>query len=305
MPRVFVGVSGYDYLEWRGSFYPAAMPRSAWLDYALESFDSIELNGTFYSLKTPAAFERWVAAATEGFVYAVKGSGFITHRLRLKGAGKALANFYASGVLALGRHTGPFLWQLPPQMQFDPARLEPFLAALPRDTEEAERLARRHDARLRIRARLRSPEPVAYRHAFEVRDASFCVPSFFALLRGYGAALVLSDTGGRFPSVEESTGDFMYVRLHGPRELYASGYTARELDVWADRVEGWRARGQDVYVYFDNDVGAYAPFDAMELKRRVAGREAAAPDALEETRGTPVVDSSTEILTPAATGRTG
>jgi uncharacterized protein YecE (DUF72 family) len=138
MPNVFVGVSGYDYAEWRGSFYPAAMPRSAWLDYARESFDSIELNGTFYSLKTPAAYERWAAAATDGFVYAVKGSGFITHRLRLKGAVKALANFYASGVLALGRYTGPFLWQLPPRMRFDPSRLEPFLATLPRDTEEAE-----------------------------------------------------------------------------------------------------------------------------------------------------------------------
>src|SRR5262249_36166514 len=169
----------------------------------------------------------WAEAAREDFVYAVKGSGFITHRLRLKGAAKALANFYASGVLALGRHTGPFLWQLPPRMTFDPSRLEPFLPALPRHTEEAERLARRHDPRLRVRARLRAAEPVAYRHAFEVRHESFCVPSFFALLRGYGVAFVLSDTGGRFPTVEESTGEFMYARLHGPRELYASGYTPR------------------------------------------------------------------------------
>ncbi len=305
MPSVFVGVSGYDYEEWRGSFYPAEMPRSAWLDYARESFDSVELNGTFYSLKTPAAYERWAAAATEGFVYAVKGSGFITHRLRLKGAAKALANFYASGVLALGRHTGPFLWQLPPRMTFDPFRLEPFLAALPRDTEEAERLARRHDSRMRVRARLRSAEHVAYRHAFEIRDESFCVPSFFALLRGYGAAIVLSDTGGRFPSVEESTADFMYVRLHGPREIYASGYTGRELDSWADRVQSWRASGQDVYVYFDNDVGAHAPFDAMELKRRLAGREAALRDALEETSEALVVDSSGDCFTRATTGRTG
>jgi uncharacterized protein YecE (DUF72 family) len=300
--RVFVGVSGYDYPGWRGSFYPADMPRSSWLDYARESFDSIELNGTFYSLKSPAAYERWAGAAVDGFVYAVKGSGFITHRLRLKGAGRALANFYASGVLALGRHTGPFLWQLPPRMSFDPSRLERFLAALPRDTDEAERLARRHDRRLPVRGRLRSVEHVAYRHAFEVRDESFCVPSFFALLRAYGAAFVLSDTGGRFPSVEERTADFMYVRLHGPREIYASAYTPHELDLWAERVEGWRGEGQDVYVYFDNDVGAYAPFDAMELKRRLVGLE----DAAAEGSDAPVVDSSTpDDLSLATTGRTG
>jgi uncharacterized protein YecE (DUF72 family) len=126
-----------------------------------------------------------------------------------------------------------------------------------------------------VRGRLRSAEYATYRHAFEIRHESFCVPSFFALLRAYGAAFVLSDTGGRFPMVEEEKADFMYVRLHGPRELYASGYTPSELDAWAERVDGWRARGQEVYVYFDNDVGAHAPFDAMELKRRLVGRELA------------------------------
>jgi uncharacterized protein YecE (DUF72 family) len=269
-PRTYVGVSGYDYPEWRGPFYPASLPRRSWLRFAETRFDSIELNGTFYSLKTKATFERWASAAAPGFVYAVKGSGFITHRLRLKRAAKALANFYASGVLALGRHTGPFLWQLPPRMRFDASRVEEFLAALPADSAEAERLARRHDQRLPSRALLRAPERTRYRHALEVRDESFRVPAFFDLLRARGAALVVSDTGGRFPVIEESTADFMYLRLHGPRELYASGYTEGELDEWAARVSAWRSRGQDAYVYFDNNVRAHAPFDALGLRQRLS-----------------------------------
>jgi uncharacterized protein YecE (DUF72 family) len=258
-PRALVGVSGYDYLEWRGSFYPRGLPRSQWLRHARERFDSIELNGTFYSLKTPASYARWAEGAPGDFVYAVKGSGFITHRLRLARPERALANFYASGVLALGRHTGPFLWQLPPRLRFDRDRVARFLDALPWTSVEAERLARRHDDRLPSRARLRAGEDVRYRHAFEVRDESFRAPSFAALLRERGAALVVSDTGGRFPTLDERTADFAYVRLHGPRELYASAYTPRELDGWADRVRGWLARGQDVYVYFDNDVAGHAP----------------------------------------------
>jgi uncharacterized protein YecE (DUF72 family) len=275
--RVLVGISGYDYPEWRAIFYPTGLPRAAWLGYAAARFDSIELNGTFYSLKTPAAFERWATAVPEDFVYAVKGSGFITHRLRLKEPERALANFYASGVLALGRRTGPFLWQLPPRLRLDLLRIERFLALLPRDTVEAERLARRHDARLPSRARLRAAHPCRYRHAFEVRDESFVTPAFFALLRSHGDALVVSDTGGRYPLVEESTADFMYVRLHGPRELYASGYTPSELDGWARRVRQWRERGLDVYVYFDNDVLGHAPFDAMKLREALAASGAADP----------------------------
>jgi uncharacterized protein YecE (DUF72 family) len=268
--NVLVGVSGYDYREWRGVFYPQTLPRSAWLRYAETRFDSIELNATFYSLKTPATYERWRSAVSDGFMFAVKGSGYITHRLRLKNPTRAIANFYASGVLALGRHTGPFLWQLPPQMRFEAERLDRFLGALPRDSSEAERLARRHDRRLPSRARLRATEAVRYRHALEVRDASFQAPELVSLLRKHGVSLVVADTGNRFPVFEEPTTDFMYVRLHGPRELYASGYDPRELALWAERVENWRAAGQDVYVYFDNNVRGHAPFDAIELRRLLA-----------------------------------
>jgi uncharacterized protein YecE (DUF72 family) len=111
--RLHVGISGYDYKPWRGSFYPPDLPARRWLEYASRRFDSIELNGTFYSLKSPAVFERWVAEVPDEFVFAVKAGRFITHNLKLRNAEASLGNFFASGVLALGRKTGPFLWQLP------------------------------------------------------------------------------------------------------------------------------------------------------------------------------------------------
>jgi uncharacterized protein YecE (DUF72 family) len=273
---VAVGISGYDYRGWRGRFYPETLPRSRWLAYAAQHFDSIELNGTFYSLKSPAVYRGWVAEAGPGYVFAVKGSRYITHLRRLREPRRALANFYASGVLALGRGTGPFLWQLPPRFRFDAERLEAFLSELPRDSAEAASLARGHDDRLPTRALLRAPERVPYRHALEVRDPSFCVPAAYALLRRYRVALVVADTGGRYPAVEEPTADFVYARLHGPRELYASGSSEAELDGWAARVSGWADGGRDVYVYFDNDAGAHAPFDATGLARRVAIRRGGA-----------------------------
>ena len=121
--RVFVGISGYDYAGWRGRFYPREHPRRKWLEYASSLFNSIELNGTFYSLKSPDVFRRWAEQTpSRGFVFAIKGSRFITHNLKLRRAEGALANFYASGILALGRRTGPFLWQLPDSYAFDGQR---------------------------------------------------------------------------------------------------------------------------------------------------------------------------------------
>src|SRR5918912_624265 len=138
MPRpvanVYIGISGYNYPSWRGDFYPADLPAREWLRYASRRMNSVELNGTFYSLKSPDVFRRWVAETPrEGFVFAIKGSRFITHNLKLARAEGALANFYASGVLALGAKTGPFLWQLPGTYGFDAGRVERFLRLLPRD----------------------------------------------------------------------------------------------------------------------------------------------------------------------------
>lgn len=274
MGRAFVGISGFDYKNWRGPFYPLGLPARQWLTYASRIFNSIELNGTFYSLKSPAVFERWVAETPDaGFLFAIKGSRFITHNLKLARAETALANFLASGVLALGHKTGPFLWQLPATYGFDGGRLERFLRLLPRSSADAEAIARQHDHRLRRGALTDAAARVAYRHAFEVRHPSYFTTEFYELLRAYGCAFVVADTAGRYQRAEEVTADFVYVRLHGSRELYASEYTDSELDGWAARISRWRGLpgtpGHDVYVYFDNDAKSYAPGDARRLLERV------------------------------------
>lgn len=264
--RAYIGISGYDYPGWRGRFYPPELPRRKWLAYASGLFDSIELNGTFYSLKNPDVFRRWVDETPRTrFVFAIKGSRFITHNLKLRRAEGALANFYASGILALGRKTGPFLWQLPDTYAFDADRIETFLRLLPRTSAAAEDLARGHDARLRRGALVKAAARVRYRHAFEVRHPSYFVPEFFALLRKHRTGYVIADTAGRWTLREEVTAPFVYVRLHGSRVLYGSAYTDEELGAWAARVRAWSAQGRDVYVYFDNDRHAYAPHDARAL----------------------------------------
>lgn len=281
--RAWIGISGYDYPGWKGAFYPEGLPRSRWLGHASRSFDSIEINGTFYSLKSPAVFQRWAAEVpARDFRLALKGSRFVTHNLKLRNAEGALANFYASGVLALGRLTGPFLWQLPGTYAFSPERLEGFLRLLPRDSAAAEALARGHAARLRGGALTEAAARVRLRHAFEVRHESWFHPEMYALLRQYGAGFVVADTAGRWRLVEEVTADFVYVRLHGSRELYASDYTDPEIDDWAARVAAWLGGppARDVYVYFDNDARVHAPHDAKRLRGRVddlLAQAAAAP----------------------------
>ena len=271
--RVFIGTSGYDYRGWRGRFYPKDLARRRWLEHASRLFNSIELNGTFYSLKNPEVFRRWERETpARGFVFAIKGSRFITHNLKLRRAEGALANFYASGILALGRKTGPFLWQLPDGYRFEPERIDAFLRLVPRTSAAAEDLARGHDARLRGGALVKAAARVRYRHALEVRHPSYFHPEFFALLRAHRTGFVIADTAGRWTPSEEVTARFVYVRLHGSRVLYGSDYTEEELSAWAARVRRWSGEGRDVYVYFDNDRHAYAPHDALDLRRLVGFR---------------------------------
>jgi uncharacterized protein YecE (DUF72 family) len=276
MGRAYIGISGYDYKPWRDRFYPPGLPARDWLKYASRQFNSIELNGTFYSLKSPTVFQRWAEEVPErNFIFALKGGRFITHNLKLARAENALGNFFASGVLALGKLTGPFLWQLPATYGFDADRLDRFMGILPRDSTEAEDVALEHDDRLRRGALTEARAKVKFRHAFEVRHPSYFHDEFYDLLRAYGYAFVIADTAGRFPYAEEVTTDFVYVRLHGSRQLYVSGYTDDELDHWAELVQAWRRpeganKGRDVYVYFDNDAKVHAPHDARRLSERVS-----------------------------------
>jgi uncharacterized protein YecE (DUF72 family) len=277
-----IGISGWTYAPWRETFFPPELIQREELAYAARQVSSIEINGTFYSLQRPSSYGAWHEQTPPGFLFSVKGPRYITHIRRLKGVATPLANFFASGVLRLGEKLGPILWQLPPSLRFDPARLDEFLALLPRDTVAATALAKKHDDKVR-QPWLQAGPSRPLRHALEVRHPSFCVPEFVALLRQHQVALVVADTAGKWPFMEDVTADFVYVRLHGDSELYVSGYTAAALRLWARKIRAWhrgtnpagarltadpaarRAGGRAVYVYFDNDVKVRAPYDAMTL----------------------------------------
>jgi uncharacterized protein YecE (DUF72 family) len=231
---------------------------------------SIEINGSFYSLQRPSSYQRWHAETPEDFVFSVKGGRFITHMKRLLDVEAPLANFFATGVLALGDKLGPLLWQLPPTLAYDADRLTSFLTLLPRTTVGAAELAAHHDERItEDQAFTRATVDRPLRHAIEVRHPSLATPEAVSLLRDHDVALVVADSAGRFPAVEEVTSDFMYVRLHGAEELYTSGYTDQALDQWANKVRRWLELGLDVFVYFDNDVKVRAPYDAQSLLARL------------------------------------
>ncbi|MGH3946907.1 MAG: DUF72 domain-containing protein [Pseudonocardiaceae bacterium] len=227
---------------WRGTFYPPGLPRRRELEYLARRVNTVEINGSFYSLQRPASYQSWAAATPEDFVFAVKGGRFIT--------------------------------------------LATFFALLPRSTAEAATLAQHHDQRLEDRAWTRTDADRPLRHALEVRHPSYRDPAMVELLRAHDVALVMADTAGTWPYLEDVTADFVYVRLHGDSELYVSGYTDEALDVWAERIRGWQAgrsprtehtiaspaplRPRDVFVYFDNDAKVHAPADAISLTRKLA-----------------------------------
>jgi uncharacterized protein YecE (DUF72 family) len=268
--EVRVGVSGWRYAGWRGDFYPTGLPQRRELEYAAQRLTSLEINGSFYSLQRPSSYRAWAAETPADFVFAVKGSRFITHMKRLRDVEVPLANFFASGVLALGAKLGPFLWQLPENLPLDLERLEAFLALLPRTTTEAATLASGHDDKIsgdRVLTRVEADRPL--RHALEFRHPSYDCAEGIGALRRHGVACVLADTAGRWPWVEQDTARFRYVRLHGDQELYASGYTDASLDRWAERCRAWSSQGHDVHVYFDNDAKGYAPHDAVRLIERL------------------------------------
>jgi uncharacterized protein YecE (DUF72 family) len=264
-----IGISGWRYEPWRGVWYPEGLPQRRELEFCGLHFPTVEVNGSFYSLQRPEYYDEWYRDTPPGFVFSLKGSRYITHLLRLKNIEKPLANFFASGIFNLRDKLGPFLWQFPPMFRFDPERLEAFFALLPRDTEEALALARRRDARMTGRSRLAIHAKHPLRHAVEIRHPSFMNNDFTALLRKHDIGLVVADTAGKWPKMFHVTSDFVYVRLHGDIKIYTSGYSDRALASWARRIRGWSKDGRDVYVYFDNDVKVKAPFDALNLMRKL------------------------------------
>ena len=264
-----IGISGWRYDPWRGVFYPEGMPHRRELEFCGRHFPTVEINGSFYSLQRPEYYEQWYRETPEGFLFAVKGSRYITHMLRLTKIEKPLANFFASGILNLREKLGPFLWQFPPMFRYNEQRLVRFFDLLPRTTAEALSLARKRDARMIGRSRLAIDADRPLRHALEIRHPSFMTAEFTRLLRKHDIGLVVADTAGKWPKMFHVTSDFVYVRLHGDVQIYTSGYSDKALYSWARRIRAWDKAGRDVYVYFDNDVKVKAPFDALNLMRKV------------------------------------
>ena len=285
MSEVRIGVSGWTYPEWRGNFYPKGLVQKRELEYASRQMNSIEINGTFYSLQSPDSFRKWAAATPDDFIFSLKGSKFITHRKKLKDVRVPLANFFASGVLLLGEKLGPIVWQFPPWFRFDADLIVSFLDLLPGDSIEASRLAEENSIKTKGKRWVEALSETKLRYAFEPRHESFLSPEFIALLRSRNAALAIADTGGKWPYAEDVTADFLYVRLHG-EELYSSDYSDAALGRWARKIKAWRKGGEprdavkieeqkpskrsrDVYVYFDNSIEGHAPLDAIELTSRL------------------------------------
>jgi len=286
MPRICIGISGWRYAPWRGVFYPRGLPQRCELEFASRALPTIEINGSFYSLQRPASYLHWYSETPSDFVFAVKANRYITHMRRLREVEKPMANFFASGLLHLREKLGAILWQFPPNLRYDPITFERFLALLPRDTTAALALARKRESRMLWRSRLAIDRNRRLRHAVEIRHESFLDASFVASLRRRRVALVVADTAGKWPYREDVTADFMYLRLHGDKKLYASGYSDAALARWASRIRAWhhgsepedavridgparRGDKRDIFCYFDNDMKVKAPFDAQSLRRHL------------------------------------
>ena len=247
--EIRIGTSGYHYKHWVGRYYPAGMKSSEMLPHYLRDFDTVELNNTFYQLPNESTFDAWRKNTPPGFLYAVKGSRFITHMIKLKDPLRGLDNFMPRAE-RLGAKLGPILWQLPPGWKVNLERLEEFLSLL----------------------------PPKHRYTFELRNETWMTDAVYDLLRKYNAAFCIYELAG-YHSPIEITADWTYIRLHGPTHFkYQGSYSDAQLAEWAERIRGWSRKMKAVYVYFDNDDSAYAVYNAMTLKKmlgRLAQRKAA------------------------------
>lgn len=289
MGHIRIGISGWRYAGWRSVFYPDKLVQARELEFASRAVQTIEINGSFYSLQSPQRYTSWYEATPSNFIFSVKGPRYLTHTLRFRDVAatqQAIANFFASGIFNLREKLGPILWQFPPNFKFDRHAFEAILHLLPKDTHAAAALAAQHDARIKDPC-ISPGRKHKLRHAVEVRHASFCDDAYIKLLRKYRAALVVSDSVADWPYAEDMTADFVYMRLHGTQTLYGGKYGDPALDRWATRIQNWaegcepsdarhisptparRRAGRDVFCYFDNDQKVQAPFDAQRLMERL------------------------------------
>ena len=242
MTDIRIGTSGYHYKHWIGRYYPADIRPADMLAHYLRDFDTVELNNTFYHLPTEAAFDGWKNAVPHDFVYAVKGSRFITHMIKLKDPGRGIGNFIPRAK-RLGHKLGPILWQLPPGWKVNVERLDQFLDELPR----------------------------GIRYAFELRNPTWMTDAVYDVLRKHDAAFCIYELAG-YQSPVEITASWTYVRLHGPtRHKYQGSYSDKQLEAWAERIRSWKRKMDAIYVYFDNDDSAFAVNNALSLRDKIGG----------------------------------
>lgn len=258
------GTAGWVYAPWRGTFFPPGLVQKNELSYAASRLTSIEINATFRANQKPESFARWAEQTPAGFQFSIKGPQLVTHIKRLKNCERELANFFASGPLALGDRLGPVVWQLPPNMAFDAERLAGFLALLPRDIATYRALAGKADG-LKTEPYLEPNGVTTIRHAIEPRHPSFDDPAADALLREHNVARVIADTADN-PS-RALTADFAYCRLQGPSRPDADGYQQADIAEWAQIIDGWRIEGHDVFAYFVHEDKLHAPANAIALRK--------------------------------------
>lgn len=287
MAKIHIGMSGWTHAGWRGGFYPKGLVQKKELHYASRQVNSIEVNGTFYSLQKPDSFQRWYDETPEDFVFAIKAPQYITHIRRLKEVDEAVSTFLASGLFCLKEKLGPILWQFPPNVMLKDDRFEKFLKLLPYDSKAAAKLAKNHSSRIEGRSYTKVDGDYPIRHAFEFRHDSFANEGFIEMLREYGVAVVFAHSGMKSPYMEDLTADFVYARMHGQESQYKKGYPKETIDWIAKRVDLWTQGRQpiesehrvsptkpkkverDAYIYFDTEEKDYAPLDAINLAERL------------------------------------
>ena len=261
---VRTGTAGWVFEPWRGTFFPPGLVQKKELSYAASRLTSIEINATFRANQKPTSFARWASETPEGFEFSVKGPQLVTHIKRLKNCAEPLANFFASGPLAMSNRLGPFVWQLPPNLAFEPESFEAFLDLLPKTVKSYLALAGRADGAKQAPF-LDASGVTRIRHAIEPRHASFNTPEVNALLAQHNIARVIADTVEQ--PQRDLTADFAYCRLQGPARPDASGYGEADIAAWAQTIAGWRDAGRDIYAYFVHEDKLHAPQNAIALRR--------------------------------------
>lgn len=242
--RIRVGIGGWTFAPWRGTFYPEDLPQRRELAYASRALTSIEINGTYHALFKPPSWAKWRSETPDGFVFSVKGSRYCTNRKLLAEAGEGIKRFVAQGLSELRDRLGPISWQFMPTKKFDAEDMEAFLKLLPREVDG-----------------------LMLRHALEPRHKSFDDPAFFKLADRYGVAIVLADDD-KYPAIDQPTADFSYLRLMKTHEETGTGYAAADLDRWAKKAKAMAKRG-DVFVYFISGAKVRAPAAAQAMIGRL------------------------------------